>query len=250
MNHFALPDFKYEKKLWKRRYGIVAGLDEVGRGSFAGPVVAAACAFAPASSRGSSTLLGPELPKDSASAVGTRQSRRDSMIIINDSKKLNPRQREIAANWIIKNSLTWGIGEASVGLINRIGIGKATATAFRKAISDANVRLKTQDLKQIDYLLIDAFYVPYVRGLRRKNQKPIINGDEKSISIAAASIIAKVYRDKLMASLGQKPKYKKYNWEKNKGYGTLEHREAIKKYGITKLHRKVFVKRSCENIMG
>jgi ribonuclease HII len=142
--------------------------------------------------------------------------------------------------------------------INKKGMSKATLSAFRRAIEDANKRLKYR----IDYLLIDAYYIPYVRGIRMPiksakfrnrhikkpgeikysgNQLAIIKGDEKSISIGAASIIAKVHRDNLMINLSKESKYKVYGWERNKGYGTKEHRLAIKKYGITKLHRKKFV---------
>ncbi len=113
---------------------------------------------------------------------------------------------------------------------------------------------------RVDYLLIDAFYVPYIRGLRmpiknkRKDRKTgtvqdflsrqlaVINGDSRSFSVASASIIAKVYRDKLMIELGNKPGYKKYGWVNNKGYGTREHRKAIKEYGLTKYHRRTFIK--------
>lgn len=214
-----LLDLSYEKKLWKSGYMVVAGVDEVGRGCFAGPVCAAAVAFAP-----TQNLI-----------LNTKD------IKINDSKKLSAKQREISALWIKKNALTWGIGEGSVGLINRIGIGKATEVAFRKAIAHANIKLNTKDSKQIDFLLIDAFYIPYVKGLRRKNQNAIVKGDTKSISIAAASIIAKVYRDKLMVNFSQKSRYKKYGWKRNKGYGTREHQTAILKYGLTRLHRRVFI---------
>ena len=210
---FRLPDFSFEKKLWKRNFKIVAGVDEVGRGSFAGPVVTAAVAFAP---------------------VQSAKFRVQSLkITINDSKKLTPKQREKANKWIKENALYWAVGEASVNEINKLGIVKATQIAFRKAISKTKA----------DFLLIDAFYIPYVAGLRRKNQKAIIKGDTKSISIAAASIIAKVYRDKLMTDLSKKAKYKEYGWDKNKGYGTLDHRNAIKKYGLTRLHRRDFVRK-------
>jgi len=212
----TLPDFSFEDKLHKKGFRVIAGVDEVGRGCFAGPVVAAAVAFAPNSNF--------QIP------ISNQFS---SNVIINDSKKLTPKKREIADKWTRKNALAWGIGSASVAQINRLGIKKATEIAFRKAIKNSGVK--------INYLLIDAFFILYVKGLRRKNQKPIIKGDTKSISIAAASIIAKVYRDKLMADLGKKPKYRKYKWTKNKGYGTLEHRKAIKKYGLTRQHRKQFV---------
>jgi ribonuclease HII len=206
------PNFRFERELWKKDYKLVAGVDEVGRGSFAGPVVAGCVVFAPSS----------HIPQD---------------IRVDDSKKLTPRQREKAEVWIKKNVLAWGVGEASTSLINRIGMGKATKVAFRKAIKSTNSKL--------DFLLIDAFYIPYVAGLRRKNQKAIIDGDEKSITIGAASIIAKVYRDKLMKKLARK--YPKYGWGRNKGYGTRQHLTAIRKYGITRYHRKVFVRTFLNN---
>lgn len=200
-----LPNFSFEKKFWKRGYKLVGGVDEVGRGAFAGPVVAGCVVF----QKGS---VNPPVRVD-------------------DSKKLSPKRREEADTWIKKNSLAWGIGEASVSQINRFGIKKASEIAFRRAIAGCKIK--------VDYLLIDAFFVPYVRGLRKKNQMPIVNGDTKSISIAAASIIAKVYRDKLMGSLNDE----KYDWERNKGYGTRVHQEALKKYGASKLHRKLFIRK-------
>jgi len=203
-----LPDFSFEKTVSKKGYRIIAGMDEVGRGCFAGPVVAGAVVFG-------------------------LNDKWENPPKINDSKKLTPRQREIADKWIRKNALVFGIGKSSVAQINKFGIKKASEIAFRKAIKNCGI--------EINYILIDAFYVPYVRGLRRKNQKPIIKGDTKSISIAAASIIAKVYRDELMTKLSKNRKYKKYGWDKNKGYGTLIHRNAIQKYGLTRLHRKKFV---------
>lgn len=205
-----MPNFGYEKEVWERGFHSIAGVDEVGRGCFAGPVVAGAVVF------------------DSK----TRLS--DIPVKIDDSKKLSAKRRETADRWIYKNAKACGIGSGSVSQINRLGIKKATEIAFRKAIKNCGV--------EIDYLLIDAFYIPYVKGLRRKNQKAIIHGDAKSVSIAAASIIAKVHRDKIMTDLSREPKYRKYKWLKNKGYGTKEHREMIQKYGVSKLHRKQFVK--------
>jgi ribonuclease HII len=208
------PNFSYEKKLWRRGFRFVAGADEVGRGAFAGPIVAAAVVF----------------PYDLQFPIS------DSGIKIDDSKKLKAREREKGAEWIKKNALGWGIGEVSAAMINRLGIGKATKIAFRKAITDVTRRLSSS----VDFLLVDAFYVPYTKGLRRKNQKAIVHGDTKSASIAAASIIAKVYRDKLMRKLARK--HRVYGWGRNKGYGTREHQEAIKKYGVTRLHRKQFIR--------
>jgi ribonuclease HII len=212
----TFPDFSFENKLHKKGFKLIAGMDEVGRGCFAGPVVAGAVAFAP--------INNYQL------TIYNEFSKR---IIINDSKKLSSKQRELADIWIRKNAVAFGIGQASVTQINKLGIKKATEIAFRKAILNCKI--------EINYLLMDAFYVPYLKGLRRKNQLAIIKGDTKSVSIAAASIVAKVYRDKLMTKLSHQPKYKKYCWDKNKGYGTKTHREAIKKYGSTSKHRKQFV---------
>jgi ribonuclease HII len=210
------PNFSFEKKLAKQGFDLIAGVDEVGRGCFAGPVVAGCVVF------------GKKIYKSKVFEVK-----------INDSKKLSQKQREAADRWIRENAHAYGLGQASVAQINRFGIKKATEIAFRKAIKDCEVG--------IDYLLIDAFYVPYVKGLRRRNQKAIVKGDTKSVSIAAASIIAKVYRDKLMVDLSKEAKYKKYRWEKNKGYGTKEHQKMILKHCISKLHRSQFVESWIKN---
>lgn len=236
-----MPDFLYEKRLWKKGYSLIAGVDEVGRGCFAGPIVTGCVVF-------------PRHPSpDSAFYI-------PDSIRIDDSKKMTPRQREKSAEWIKENALAWGIGEISVEKINRVGMAKAAKMCFRKAIANANKKLGFK----IDFLLSDAFFISYVPGLptkRRKNKKgryyksskvdakkvngrqlAIINGDEKSSSIAAASIVAKVYRDELMEKLGNRSKYKKYGWTRNKGYGTREHLAAIKKYGTTRYHRKTWIK--------
>lgn len=213
-----LPDFFFEKALWKKDYTVIAGIDEVGRGAFAGPVVAGCVIF-----------------KKSEKLI------QETNVKINDSKKLTSKQREIANIWIRENCLAYGIGSASVAEINKYGIVAATNKAFRRAIKNCD--------KQIEFLLIDAFFVPRVINFPKGKQYSIVKGDTKSISIAAASIIAKVHRDKLMTELSKKSTrsavtvYKKYNWDKNKGYGTKEHQDAIKEHGITKLHRKLFVRK-------
>lgn len=205
------PNLDFERLLWKKGYKKIAGADEVGRGCFAGPVVAAVVAF----------------------GKNTQNKILNAEVKIDDSKKLSKKQRDKSYFWIRKEALFYGIGKAGVALINKDGIKKATETAFRRAIINTG--------KRPDYLLIDAFFIPYIKGIRRKNQMPIIHGDTKSMSIAAASILAKVYRDRLMAELGSDPRYKRYAWEENKGYGTKKHQKSIKKYGITKHHRKQFV---------
>lgn len=194
------PTFKEEKALWKKGYKRIVGIDEVGRGAFAGPVVAGAVVF----------------PRNFQSLNG-----------ITDSKLLKPRRREFLSQIIKKEAQCFSIAEVPVRTINKYGVGKATQMAFRKAIK--HLRIKP------DYLLIDAFYV---RNMNRKNQKPIKKGDQKSISIAAASIIAKVYRDKIMKKLNKR--YPQYKFARNKGYGTREHQSALKKFGLSKIHRRSF----------
>ena len=196
----TLPTFKYEQQLWEKGLEFIAGVDEVGRGCFAGPVVAAAVI----------------LPSDFHATDK-----------INDSKKLSPKVRVELSKIIKENALAFSISEVSVEVINDVGIGKAAQQAFVNAIA----RLKIKP----DHILIDAFMI---QALQKGNQTAIIHGDGISISIAAASIIAKVYRDELMQKL---PKdYNIYDFFTNKGYGTKKHRDAIGKYGLCDLHRTSF----------
>jgi len=194
------PTLNIENQLWNSGYTYIAGLDEVGRGSFAGPVVVGAVIF----------------PKNSTLLAG-----------IADSKLLKPKIREQLATEIKKLALFWSIAEIGLDEINKLGIGKATQLAFKKAV----MGLKNSP----DFLLIDAFFID---GIDRKIQRPVVNGDKLCASISAASIIAKVHRDNLMVKLSKQ--YPNYGFEKHKGYGTLYHREAIKKYGLSKIHRTSF----------
>lgn len=208
------PDFDYEKELWQKGYKNIAGVDEVGRGSFAGPIVAAAVIW------------------DKETALDQNPKIKDNIEQINDSKLLKPRQREKLAGFIKKYAKDWEVAEVPVAVINRLKMGKASQMVFRKAVGGLKFRP--------DFLLADAFFVRYLKGLRKAKQKPIIGGDRKSISIAAASILAKVYRDKLMQKLARR--HPEYGWGRNKGYGTAEHQKAIREHGLTRLHRKDFVK--------
>ena len=194
------PTLRLEKSLWKKGFHYIAGLDEVGRGCFAGPVVVGAVVF----------------PKDLQMIEG-----------LADSKLLKPRQREKLTESIKEQALAWSVAEISVTAINKLGIGKATQMAFRKSIKLLS--------KPPDFILIDAFYIKH---LNRRRQAAVKGGDKLCASISAASIIAKVYRDKLMKKLHKK--YPKYGFAKHKGYGTKLHWEAIKEYGLTRIHRKSF----------
>lgn len=221
------PSFSEEKKLWEKGYKYVIGVDEVGRGAFAGPVVAAAVVF-------------PAFCKST------------EIEEVNDSKILSASTREKLVPSIKKAACAFAISEVSVSVINKKGIGKATTIALRKAIHDVLMHLDIISekkkhhkgeqliipLSKKNYVLVDGFHVRYIHGLGLKNQKAIIKGDQKSLSIAAASILAKVYRDKKMQEIHKK--YPMYNFTTNKGYGTKSHQEALKEYGLSKVHRTSF----------
>ena len=180
-------------------YPYICGIDEVGRGPLAGPVVAGAVI----------------LPKD------------DMILYLNDSKKLSEKKREMLYDEIMNRAVATGIGMASPARIDEINILQATYEAMRMAIDNLKVRP--------DILLNDAVTIPQVDIL----QVPIIKGDAKSISIAAASIIAKVTRDRLMVE------YDKvlpgYDFASNKGYGTKAHIAGLKELGPTPIHRRSFI---------
>lgn len=205
-----LPDFSFELPLWQKGFSII-GIDEVGRGAFAGPVAVGGVVFP-------SNLTHSEM--DHLLSLG-----------INDSKKITAKKREELNLRIKELATTWHISFVPVVRINEVGIGNATFEGMREVVEA--LKHKTRN----SYLLIDAFKIPEIAV----PQMGIIRGDSLSISIAAASIIAKVERDKLMAELGLK--YPKYEWEKNKGYGTLIHRKAIAKYGQTSHHRVDFCRK-------
>jgi ribonuclease HII len=190
----------FEEELWQQGFSQICGIDEVGRGCFAGPVVAGAVIFS------SNT----KIPKGIA-----------------DSKLLKPKVREELSQEIKQTALCWAVGEVSVEVINKVGIGKATHLAYHEAIKNL--------CHTPDFLVIDAFFID---GLDKKMQRPIKNGDKLSSSIAAASIVAKVYRDALMVELSRK--YPQYGMDKHKGYGTKAHRDAIKQNGLCELHRTSF----------
>jgi len=176
----------------------MAGVDEVGRGSLAGPVFAAA------------VILNKN--------INTKD--------IKDSKKISFKKRILIAKYIKSNS-TYAIGKASVGEINKLNILNASLLSMKRALN----KLKPKP----NMIYIDGLFAP--KNIKI-NYKTIIKGDEKISSIAAASIIAKVSRDIFMINLSKK--FPNYYWEKNFGYGTKDHIKGLKKYGITRHHRKKF----------
>lgn len=194
-------------KKYEREYencGLICGIDEVGRGPLAGPVVAGAVI----------------LPKDC------------DILYINDSKKLSEKKREELYEVIMERAVAVGIGYSTPERIDEINILQATYEAMREAIRALAV--------EPDVLLNDAVTIPQV-NIR---QIPIIKGDAKSISIGAASIVAKVTRDRLMVQYDEI--YPEYGFASNKGYGAQTHIEALKKYGPCPIHRRSFISHFCD----
>ena len=189
---------EYERKYASFSY--ICGIDEVGRGPLAGPVVAGAVI----------------LPRDCR------------ILYLNDSKQLSEKKREELYEVIMENAVSTGLGFVSPERIDEINILQATYKAMRQAIGKLE--------KEPDLLLNDAVTIPGVEI----RQVPIIKGDAKSVSIAAASIIAKVTRDRLMVQYDEI--YPEYGFASNKGYGAAAHLEALKKYGPTPIHRRSFLK--------
>ena len=198
MGRFKENQRQNQRSEVKNLMKIIAGVDEVGRGSLIGPVY--------------------------ASAVILKKSINQKLL--KDSKSLSKKEREYLCKYIKKNS-TWSIGKASVKEIEKLNILQASLLAMKRAIK----KLK----KKPTHVLIDGNKTP---ELENYNLKSIIKGDKKIPSISAASIIAKVSRDKFITTLSKKNKG--YEWDKNFGYGTKQHLKALKKLGITKHHRKTF----------
>lgn len=202
-----MPDFSYEQRLWNLKNDIVIGIDEVGRGAFAGPLVAAGVAFAKTS----------QIPKG-----------------ITDSKLLSARIREQLHIQIKQTAQWYFIAEIAIPRINTHGIGSAVFEAFGQIMAQASKKFGE---KHIGFL-IDGHLPQTFLQTTKSTCQGIIKGDQKSLSIAAASIIAKVYRDRLMTHYNTT--YPQYLFGQNKGYGTEEHRKAIGQYGFCELHRKSF----------
>ena len=198
----TMKEFEYKYA----EFNLICGIDEVGRGPFAGPVVAGAVI----------------LPKD------------EEILYLNDSKKLSEKKREELYDIIMDKAGAVGLGLETNEVIDEINIKRATHSAMRKAIKDLK-NPKTGEMFTPDILLVDAEHIPDV-DIR---QVGIIKGDAKSISIAAASIIAKVTRDRMMVEYDKI--YSGYDFAGNKGYGTAAHIAAIKELGMTPIHRRTFV---------
>lgn len=197
-----LPTLENEERLWRQGYRHVAGVDEVGRGALAGPVMAGAVVLAP----------------------GTRLDGIWSRV--RDSKLLAPAQREEMALAVMESALAWGVGSADACEIDTLGIAAATRIAMARAISSLQARA--------DYLLIDWVRLDAVNIAQESH----IKADARVVSVAAASILAKVARDRWMCE--QATHFADYQFAANKGYGTAAHLNAIARLGGCPLHRKSF----------
>ena len=195
-----LEQLKVFEKKYAGKYSLICGIDEAGRGPLAGPIVAGACI----------------LPAD------------EQILYLNDSKKLSASKRELLYDEIREKAVAFGVGIVSPERIDEINILQATYEAMRKAIKTMQV--------EPDFLLVDAVTIPDVA----MKQVGIIKGDAKSVSIAAASILAKVTRDRMMVELDEL--YPEYGFKQNKGYGSAAHIQAIKEFGASPIHRKTFIK--------
>lgn len=191
----------YEDELYSYGYNIIAGVDEVGRGSLAGPIVAAAVIL---------------------------DRKKIFIEDLNDSKKITEKNRIKIFKHIINSCICWSVARVSPGVIDHISLGRANKLVIKKAILKLKIKPDIIITDAVD-INMEKIHIPLL---------PIINGDELSASIAAASIIAKVIRDKLMLKFSRI--YPEYGFEKNKGYGTKEHLIGIQRHGPTKIHRLSF----------
>jgi ribonuclease HII len=202
------PSLKYEKRLWRKGLRVVAGIDEAGRGPLAGPVVAAAAYFTPG-----------RIPKE--------------LKEVRDSKLIPEHKREALYRQIVKKAAGWSVGIVGNEAIDKVNILNATVRAMRIAVR--KLKMKT------DYIIIDGRFsernLDYISD-KANGAECIVRGDKHVFSIAAASIIAKVTRDRLMRRLAKK--YPVYGFDIHKGYGTKAHYAALTRHGLCPLHRRTF----------
>jgi ribonuclease HII len=198
----AAPDLQFEQALWRQGVSFVAGFDEAGRGAWAGPVVAGA------------VILPSEI------------SICEKLKGVRDSKQLSPEQRSELAPLIRESALAWGVGESSAAEIDALGILPATRLAMMRALQALTTCSQ--------HLLIDALFLPDVDI----PQTALIKGDQRSLSIAAASILAKTSRDAWMVS--SERQYPQYGFAQHKGYGTALHQQRLAEHGASPIHRFTF----------
>lgn len=203
------PTYKHETQKYSDGFKLVAGCDEVGIAPLAGPVVAA------------TVILDPQ-------SIGKQRSKSKWWYRVRDSKTVNEKERTQLVAFVKDHCLDFGVGIVSHETIDEINIYQASMLAMQKSIE----QLKNQP----DYLFLDGIHKIKRFGFA---QEPVVDGDVKILSISAASIIAKVTRDQILSQLHEQ--YPMYGFVKHKGYGTREHRSALKQYGLTPVHRTSFI---------
>jgi ribonuclease HII len=206
------PTLEFEQALWNGGFSCVAGIDEAGRGAWAGPVAAAVV-----------ILPRPELARARTARLSDRG---EALRGVRDSKQMTPLAREAWAPRIKEIALAWGVGFASAEEIDTIGILPATKLAATRAIESLSL---SPDYLITDYLIFPKIPLP---------QTALVKGDRRSLTVAAASVLAKTARDALMRELDGK--YPGYDFARHKGYGTPQHRAALAEWGMCSIHRKSF----------
>lgn len=207
--------FSIEKKFWQQGHAVI-GLDEVGRGALAGPITVGAACFKP----------------DWMDSSWKKIQRAG----INDSKVLTPGKREVLSKLIQSQALAYATASCTVDDINSKGVTKATNNIFNDVVQ---IIITTLPKNFNFFIIIDGIIAPFIKNIEKKCLQTVVDGDAKSISIAAASIVAKVDRDHQMIKLSNS--YPQYCWDQNKGYGTKIHIRALQKYKATPLHRIKYI---------
>jgi len=208
--HVVYNNLRYERSLWGKGVDLIAGVDEVGRGALAGPMVA-----------GAVILKTGDLKKITNNDIYSQ---------IKDSKLLSPKKRTELSEFILKNCLCYSVFQVSAYEIDTKGISACTQKAFSCAVKWLRIAP--------EHILTDAFAI---NEFPQAVQTNIVSGDKLSITISAASIVAKVYRDNLMCDLGKQVDYINYGFAQHKGYGTKLHLDNIAQHGISDIHRKTFI---------
>lgn len=212
----TLPHLQEEIALWNNGYTVI-GIDEVGRGAFAGPVYVSAVAFTPTTDLQEITRL--------------------CTLGINDSKKLSPAKRKALSETLLTKNILHATASTDCDTINAKGIMHALNSAILQVTQELSAKIPQQKA----FVLLDGTHDPYKNTPDNISYRNIIKGDGISLSIAAASIIAKVTRDTYMSELAKK--FPIYGWQKNKGYGTADHRQAIQTHGPCNHHRTLYIKK-------
>ncbi len=218
---------QFEQALWGRGVSLIAGVDEVGRGALAGPMVVCALILKQNDLCRVYKLL---TNNDIGDANPEELEKHKQYFQITDSKLLTPKKRGDLNDFILKNCLCYSIYQVTNQEIDALGLSACTQKAFSGAIKS----LATKP----EHILTDAFPV---KEYPQTIQTNITAGDRVSITISAASIVAKVFRDKLMCDLGSQPEYAMYDFARHKGYGTKLHLQKISQHGVSKIHRRTFI---------